>query len=270
MNKTIFITGATSGFGEACARKFAAAGDHLILTGRRKDRLDALKHELESSASRVIPALPDHNAGASEIGRSRVLTLNFDVQDRAAVFAAVASLPPEWRKIDILINNAGLALGRDYFDEASLEDWETMIDTNVKGLLYVSRAVLPLLIPSGEGHIINLGSVASKEVYEKGNVYCGSKFAVDAISRSMRIDMLRYGIKVTAIHPGAAETEFSKVRFKGDEGQAKKIYEGYTPLSAEDVADAIFYCASLPPHVCINDLVITCKAQADAIYFYKG
>jgi len=276
MNKTIFITGATSGFGEACARKFAAAGYSLILTGRRKDRLDALKHELENlpvpasptqSTPSTTPASPPAAAGSPT---SRVLSLNFDVQDRAAVFAAVASLPPEWRKIDILINNAGLALGRDYFDEASLEDWETMIDTNVKGLLYVSRAVLPLLIPSGDGHIINLGSVAGKEVYEKGNAYCGSKFAVDAISRSMRIDMLRHGIKVTAIHPGAAETEFSKVRFKGDEGQAKKIYEGYTPLSAEDVADAIFYCASLPPHVCINDLVITCKAQADAIYFYKG
>jgi 3-hydroxy acid dehydrogenase / malonic semialdehyde reductase len=265
MNKTIFITGATSGFGEACARKFAAAGARLILTGRRKDRLDALKHELESLTPGGQPS-PTQSSGAPE----RILILNFDVQDRTAVFAAVASLPAEWQKVDILINNAGLALGRDYFDEASLEDWETMIDTNVKGLLYVSRAVLPLLIPSGDGHIINLGSVAGKEVYEKGNVYCGSKFAVDAISRSMRIDMLRHGIKVTAIHPGAAETEFSKVRCKGDEGQAKKIYEGYTPLSAEDVADAIFYCASLPPHVCINDLVITCKAQADAIYFYKG
>jgi NADP-dependent 3-hydroxy acid dehydrogenase YdfG len=275
MNKTIFITGATSGFGEACARKFAAAGAHLILTGRRKDRLEALKHELENLASAAapsVPSAPSAKSASSSVptSRSRVLTLNFDVQDRAAVFAAVASLPSEWRKIDILINNAGLALGRDYFDKANLEDWETMINTNVKGLLYVSRAVLPLLIPSGDGHIINLGSVAGKEVYEKGNVYCGSKFAVDAISRSMRIDMLRHGIKVTAIHPGAAETEFSKVRFKGDEGQAKKIYEGYTPLSAEDVADAIFYCASLPPHVCINDLVITCKAQADAIYFYKG
>lgn len=270
MNKTIFITGATSGFGEACARKFAAAGDHLILTGRRKDRLDALKRELESPASAVSSTPSPTPAKPVSPSALRVLCLNFDVQDRAAVFAAVDSLPPEWRKIDILINNAGLALGRDYFDEASLEDWETMINTNVKGLLYVSRAVLPLLIPSGNGHIINLGSVAGKEVYEKGNVYCGSKFAVDAISRSMRIDMLRHGIKVTAIHPGAAETEFSKVRFKGDEGQAKKIYEGYTPLSAEDVADAIFYCASLPPHVCINDLVITCKAQADAIYFYKG
>jgi 3-hydroxy acid dehydrogenase / malonic semialdehyde reductase len=249
MNRTILITGATSGFGEACARKFADSGDHLILTGRRKDRLEALQHELESKV--------------------RVLPLVFDVQNKDAVFAAIASLPEAWRKIDILINNAGLALGRDYFDDANLQDWETMIDTNVKGLLYVSKAVLPLMIPVGNGHIINLGSVAGKEVYEKGNAYCGSKFAVDALSRSMRIDLLRHGIKVTAIHPGAAETEFSNVRFKGDEGQAKKIYEGYTPLRASDVADAIHYCASLPPHVCINDLVITCTAQADAIYFYK-
>ena len=268
MNRTILITGATSGFGEACARIFAAAGDRLILTGRRKDRLDKLSAELES-ASAPSSAQPPASASPNSHG-PRVLPLVFDVQDRQAVDTAIASLPAAWQNIHILINNAGLALGRDFFDEASLEDWETMINTNVKGLLYVSRAVLPLLIPSGDGHIINLGSVAGKEVYEKGNVYCGSKFAVDAISRSMRIDMLRHGIKVTAIHPGAAETEFSKVRFKGDEGQAKKIYEGYTPLSAEDVADAIFYCASLPPHVCINDLVITCKAQADAIYFYKG
>ena len=249
MNRTILITGATSGFGEACARKFAGSGDHLILTGRRKDRLESLQHELE--------------------GKVRVFPLVFDVQDKDAVFAAIASLPADWRAIDILINNAGLALGRDYFDEANLQDWETMIDTNVKGLLYVSKAVLPLMIPAGNGHIINLGSVAGKEVYEKGNAYCGSKFAVDAISRSMRIDLLRHGIKVTAIHPGAAETEFSNVRFKGDESQAKKIYDGYIPLSASDVADAIHYCASLPPHVCINDLVITCTAQADAIYFFK-
>ena len=262
MNRTILITGATSGFGEACARKFAGSGDHLILTGRRKDRLDTLKHELEDRAA--SPSSP--GAAGSP---TRVLTLNFDVQDRAAVFAAIAGLPPEWQKIDLLINNAGLALGRDYFDEANLQDWETMIDTNVKGLLYVSKAVLPLMIPVGNGHIINIGSVAGKEVYEKGNAYCGSKFAVDAISRSMRIDLLRHGIKVTAIHPGAAETEFSSVRFKGDETQAKKIYEGYIPLSASDVADAVHYCASLPPHVCVNDLVITCTAQADAIYFYK-
>jgi 3-hydroxy acid dehydrogenase/malonic semialdehyde reductase len=249
MNKIVLITGATSGFGEACARKFAAAdGYQLIITGRRKERLESLKKELETT--------------------TKVLPLVFDVQDKEAVFTTFRQLPADWKKIDILINNAGLALGRDFFDEASLDDWETMIDTNVKGLLYVSRAVLPYLIEQ-KGHVINLGSVAGKEVYEKGNVYCASKFAVDALSRSMRIDMLRHGIKVTVIHPGAADTEFSKVRFKGDEEKAQQIYQGYTPLSASDVADAIFYCATLPPHVCINELNITCTAQADGIYFYK-
>ena len=259
MSKIILITGATSGFGEACARKFAAAGGYdIIITGRRKERLEALQKELEGAGA-------THTSAAAA---TRVLPLVFDVQDKDAVFSAIEGLPEAWKKIDILINNAGLALGRDYFDEASLDDWETMIDTNVKGLLYVSRAVMPHLIRQ-KGHIINLGSVAGKEVYEKGNVYCGSKFAVDAISRSMRVDLLRHGIKVTAIHPGAADTEFSKVRFKGDEATAQKIYEGYTPLSAEDVADAIFYCATLPPHVCINEIVMTCTAQADAIYFFK-
>jgi 3-hydroxy acid dehydrogenase / malonic semialdehyde reductase len=264
MNKIVLITGATSGFGEACARKFAAAGGYdIIITGRRKERLDALQSELErANATTTANATPTAN------GQPQVHSLVFDVQDKAAVFSAVATLPEAWKKIDLLINNAGLALGRDYFEEADLDDWETMIDTNVKGLLYVSRAVLPYLIAQ-KGHIINLGSVAGKEVYEKGNVYCGSKFAVDAISKSMRVDLLRHGIKVTAIHPGAADTEFSQVRFKGDTATAKKIYEGYTPLSAADVADAIFYCATLPPHVCINDLVMTCTAQADAIYFFK-
>jgi 3-hydroxy acid dehydrogenase/malonic semialdehyde reductase len=249
MNRTILITGATSGFGEASARKFAASGDQLIITGRRKERLEALKQELEEKV--------------------QVLPLVFDVQDKDAVFAAIAGLPEAWRKIDVLINNAGLALGRDYFDEADLQDWETMIDTNVKGLLYVTKAVLPLLIPTGQGHIINLGSVAAKDIYEKGNVYCGTKAAVDAISHAMRIDLLRHGIKVTAIHPGAADTEFSQVRFKGDAATASKIYQGFTPLSAEDVADTIHYCASLPAHVCLNDIVMTCTAQADGIYFYK-
>ena len=250
MNKIILITGATSGFGEACARKFAASGGYdIIITGRRKERLDSLKKELEKN--------------------SRVLTLVFDVQDKAAVQKAIDSLPQEWKKVDLLINNAGLALGRDYFDEADMADWETMIDTNVKGLLYVSRAVLPLMIPQGKGHVINLGSTAAKVVYDRGNVYCGTKAAVDSISHAMRIDLLRHSIKVTAIHPGAADTEFSNIRFKGDDAQAKKVYEGYTPLYAEDVADTIFYCATLPDHVCINDLIITCTAQADAIYTYK-
>ncbi len=257
MNKIILITGATSGFGEACARKFAAAGGYdIIITGRRKERLEVLKQELENNSP---------NSESS----SKVLSLVFDVQDNNAVRSAIDGLPENWKKIDLLINNAGLALGRDFFDEADMDDWNTMIDTNVKGLLYVSRAVLPLMIPQGKGHIINLGSVAAKEIYEKGNVYCASKAAVDAISHSMRIDLLRHNIKVTAIHPGAAETEFSNVRFKGDETQAKKIYEGYTPLYAADVADTIFYCATLPPHVCLNDIVMTCTAQADAIYFHK-
>lgn len=257
MNKIILITGATSGFGEACARKFAAAGGYdIIITGRRKDRLETLKSELESGSY-------------GPQSTPQVLPLVFDVQDNDAVRSAIDGLPANWKKIDLLINNAGLALGRDYFDEANMDDWETMIDTNVKGLLYMSRAVLPLMIPQGKGHIINLGSVAAKEIYEKGNVYCASKAAVDAISHSMRIDLLRHSIKVTAIHPGAAETEFSNVRFKGDETQAKKIYEGYTPLYAADVADTIYYCATLPPHVCLNDIVMTCTAQADAMYFYK-
>jgi 3-hydroxy acid dehydrogenase/malonic semialdehyde reductase len=265
MNKIVLITGATSGFGEACARKFAAVGGYdIIITGRRKERLDALKKELEDAGA----GLPG-DAGSPGIGNPvRVLPLVFDVQDKEAVFSTIGQLPDAWKKIDILINNAGLALGRDYFDEASLDDWETMIDTNVKGLLYVSKAVIPYLIEQ-KGQIINLGSVAGKEVYEKGNVYCGSKFAVDAISKSMRIDLLRHGIKVTAIHPGAADTEFSQVRFKGDEEMAQQIYEGYKPLSAEDVADAIYYCAALPSHVCINEINITCTAQANAIYFYK-
>jgi len=248
MNKIVLITGATSGFGEATARKFAAGGDKLIITGRRKDRLESLKKEL----------------GAD------VLTRSFDVQDKNAVFAAIDSLPKEWRDIDILINNAGLALGRDFFNEANLDDWETMLDTNVKGLLYVSKAVAPLMVARQTGHIINLGSIAGKEVYEKGNVYCASKYAVDAISKAMRIDLLQHRIKVTAIHPGAADTEFSKVRFKGDMTQAQKIYEGYTPLSAEDVADTIYYCAGTPAHVCINEVNITCLAQANSFYYNKS
>ncbi len=264
MNRIILITGATSGFGAACARKFAAAGGYdIIITGRRKERLELLKTELENGSTDQTLAQQAVTDG------SKILPLVFDVRDKKAVQKAIDGLPESWKKIDLLINNAGLALGRDYFDEADMDDWETMIDTNVKGLLYMSRAVLPLMIPQGKGHIINLGSVAAKEIYEKGNVYCATKAAVEAVSHSMRIDLLRHNIKVTAIHPGAAETEFSNVRFKGDGSLAKKIYEGFTPLYAEDVADTIFYCATLPPHVCLNDIVMTCTAQADAIYIYK-
>jgi 3-hydroxy acid dehydrogenase / malonic semialdehyde reductase len=251
MAKIVLITGATAGFGKACAEKFSANGYHVIITGRRQERLDELQQQLQEQYS--IRALP----------------LSFDVRDKEAVFSALGSLPAGWQDIDVLVNNAGLALGRDYFDEADLDDWETMLDTNVKGLLYVSRAVLPLMKASGKGHIINIGSTAGKEVYEKGNVYCASKYAVNAISQSMRIDLLRHGIKVTTVNPGAAETEFSLVRFKGDAELAASVYKGFRPLSGQDVAEVVFYCASLPPHMCINDLVVTSTAQANSFYFNR-
>jgi NADP-dependent 3-hydroxy acid dehydrogenase YdfG len=252
MSKIIFITGATSGFGRATAEKFAANGYDLILNGRRKDRLEILCRHLEGK----------YNIASC--------TLAFDVRDQDAVFAAVNGLPEQWKKIDILFNNAGLALGRDYFEESDLSDWNIMVDTNLKGFAYVAKAVSQLMVTRKQGHIINMGSVAGKQVYEKGNMYCATKYAVDALNHAMRIDLLRHQIKVTGIHPGAAETEFSLVRFKGDETTAKKIYDGLTPLSAEDVADVVWYCASLPPHVCINDLTITCLQQADGIYFHRS
>jgi 3-hydroxy acid dehydrogenase/malonic semialdehyde reductase len=252
MSKIVFITGATSGFGKACAEKFAVHGYDLILNGRRADRLQELADSLETKYNVAVFQLP------------------FDVREEKNVFASIDSLPVEWKNIDVLINNAGLAVGRDYFEEANLEDWNTMIDTNVKGFMYVAKAVSQLMAARKQGHIINMGSVAGKQVYEKGNAYCASKYAVDALNQAMRIDLLRHNIKVTGIHPGAAETEFSLVRFKGDEQTAKSIYNGLKPLTAEDVADAIYYCASLPAHVCINDLVITCTQQADAIYFNRN
>jgi 3-hydroxy acid dehydrogenase/malonic semialdehyde reductase len=251
MSKIVFITGATAGFGKACAEKFAANGYDLILNGRRADRLQELADRLERKYNIAVLQLP------------------FDVRDEKTVFNAVEHLPAEWQKIDVLVNNAGLALGRDFFEEADLNDWNTMIDTNVKGFLYVAQAVSKLMVKNASGHIINLGSVAGKEVYEKGNVYCATKYAVDALNQGMRIDLLRHNIKVTAINPGAAETEFSLVRFKGDEGTAKKIYDGLEPLSAADVADIIYYCTTLPSHVCINDLSVTCIQQANAIYFNR-
>ena len=251
MNKIILITGATSGFGKAIAEKFASENWNCIITGRRAEKLHYFADELRDKY------------------QIRVLSLVFDVQDKSAVFQNLVGLPDEWKNIDVLVNNAGLALGRDTFDEGNTEDWDTMIDTNVKGLLYVTKAILPYMTDRKSGHIINIGSVAGKEVYEKGNVYCASKYAVDAITKSLRIDLLPHKIKVTAIHPGAADTEFSIVRFKGDDAKANDIYKGFTPLYAEDIADIAWYCASLPAHVCINDLVVTCTAQANTVNFYK-
>lgn len=252
MNRIIFITGATSGIGKACAEKFAANGDKLIINGRRKERLEDLKKSLE------------------EKYKTEVLCAAFDVQNKEEVFEIINGFDERWKEIDVLVNSAGLAMGKDYFDEADITDWETMVNTNVLGLLYVSRAVLPFMKKRNEGHVINIGSVAGSEMYEKGNAYCATKSAVQAISHTMRIDLLRHHIKVTNVKPGAVETEFSLVRFKGDEDKASNVYDGFTPLTANDVADSIFYCASLPPNVCINDLTITPLSQADGIYIYKG
>lgn len=251
MAKIILVTGATSGFGNAIARTFAAAGWNCIITGRRKEQLEQFAQEL------------------TETYKISVLPLNFDVRDRNAVTEHLSTLPAAWQAVDVLVNNAGLALGRDPFDQASLDDWDTMIDTNVKGLLYVSKAIVPFMIKNKSGHIINIGSTAGKEVYPNGNVYCATKHAVDAISKSQRIDLLPHQVKVTAIHPGAADTEFSNVRFKGNQEKADAVYEGYEPLHAVDVANIAFYCATLPAHVCINDLVVTCTAQANSFFLHK-
>ncbi len=252
MNKIVLITGATSGFGEAMAHKFASEGYACIITGRRKEKLETISQLLEQQYNIAV------------------LSIVLDVQDKAAVMAAMQQLPLSWQAIDVLINNAGLALGREPFDEADVCDWDTMIDTNVKGLLYVSKAIVPLMIREKKGGIIiNIGSIAGKEVYKDGNVYCATKHAVDAISKAMRIDLLQHAIKVTVIHPGAADTEFSKVRFKGNAPKAAAVYQGYEPLLAADIANTAFYCATLPPHVCINDLVITPTAQANSFYLHK-
>lgn len=251
MNPVVFITGATAGFGKACAEKFADEGYDLILTGRRKERLEQLKQAIETK------------------GKSKVHVMAFDVRDFKAGQQAVDALPAEWQKTDILINNAGLAAGLAPIDEGEISDWDTMIDTNVKGLLYISKLVIPFLKKSKIPQIINMGSTAAKEVYPNGNVYNASKHAVETLSKAMRIDLLPYGIKVTAVHPGAAETEFSMVRFKGDKERAENTYAGYTPLSAEDIAETVFFCATRPAHVCINDLVLSSVAQADALHFYR-
>lgn len=251
MSKTIFITGATSGIGKACAEAFASQGNRVVITGRRQKRLEELKTKLEAQY------------------QTEVLALAFDVREKENVFDTIHNMPDEWKDIDVLVNNAGLALGKDFFDDAHLHDWETMINTNITGLLYVTKAVLPAMIKKNSGHIINLSSTAGNQVYEKGNIYCATKFAVSAISESMRIDLLRHHIKVTNIKPGAVETEFATVRFKGDEEKASETYRGFNPLKGLDIANIVVFCASLPENVCINDLTVTPLAQANGIYFYK-
>ncbi|HBL78716.1 MAG TPA: NAD(P)-dependent oxidoreductase [Aequorivita sp.] len=248
-NKTAFITGATSGIGMATARLFAENGLKLILCGRREERLKSLSEEL------------------SKI--TEVHTLKFDVRNKEAVFAAVQSLPGEFSTIDILINDAGNAHGMDTIDEGNIDDWDAMLDINVKGLLYVSKAILPKMMERKSGHIINIGSTAGKEVYPKGNVYCASKHAVDALNQGMRLDLNGKGIKVGAINPGLVETEFSEVRFKGDSERAEKVYQGYTPLKPEDVADIIWFAVTRPPHVNIADLTVMCLDQASSTIVNK-
>lgn len=247
----IFITGSTAGFGKAIAIKFAEHGYDVIINGRRTELLKKLEDEIKNTYGVKVFSLP------------------FDVRDKKSVEEAVHALPHDWKNIDVLVNNAGLAQGLSLIQDGDIADWETMIDTNVKGLLYVSRAVMPLMIENKKGHIINLSSIAGKEAYQKGNIYCATKFAVDALTKSMRIDLLEHKIRVTSIDPGAAETEFSLVRFKGDAERAKKAYLGYEPLKAEDIAEVAYFAASRPPHVCLNDIVMTPTAQANTSYILK-
>ncbi len=248
MNKIALITGTTSGIGKAIALQLAEQNYDLIITGRRKERLESLASEI----------IDKYNC--------KIITLNFDIRKKLEVDDAIDSLSGNWKNIAVLVNNAGLAAGADPIHEGLVDDWERMIDTNIKGLLYISKKVMPLMIERKTGHIINIGSVAGKQVYANGNVYCGTKHAVDAITQGMRVDLLHYGIRVTQIAPGAVDTEFSVVRFHGDEDKAKQVYKGYEPLYADDIANAVVFAITRPPHVNINDMLIMPTAQASPYY----
>ena len=252
MNKIALITGATSGIGLATARIFAEKNYDLIITGRRKERLDKLRKELLKNNNQI-----------------RMLALAFDVRSLSEVVENLGNLDSDWQNIDVLLNNAGLAVGFHHIDEGVIDDWERMIDTNIKGLLYITRVVSQGMVKRGKGHILNIGSIAGKEVYENGNVYCATKHAVDALSRSMRIDLVEHGIKVSNIAPGLVKTEFSDVRFKGDKEKAEVPYKGMKPLSGEDIADVIYYCVNLPNHVNIDDVLIMPTAQASATIVHR-
>lgn len=251
MNKTALITGATAGFGKAIAEKLGAEGFNLIITGRRKERLEELKAKIEKESN------------------VKVLPLSFDVRRYDEVVSNLGNLPAEWKNIDVLVNNAGLAVGMNPIYEGVVDDWERMIDTNIKGLLYVTRVVSPGMVERKSGHIINIGSIAGREVYPNGNVYCATKHAVKALSQAMRSDMVHFGIKVTLVAPGFAETEFSLVRFKGDKERADRVYDGLKPLVAEDIANAVYYAVTAPDHVDIQDMLIMPKAQASATLFHR-
>jgi len=244
MSKIVLITGATAGIGEACAKIFAEQKYDLILAARREDRLNRMAGELSARYG------------------VKIQTVTVDVRNRAEVQLKFEALPQEWKSVDVLINNAGLSQGLDPIHQGDTDDWDTMIDTNIKGLLYVTKVVSNWMVARQSGHIVNIGSIAGKETYANGNVYCATKHAVDSLNKAMRIDLLPHHIKVTGIHPGAVETEFSEVRFKGDKERASKVYEGYDPLLAVDIADAIWYAVSRPAHVNINDMIIMPSAQA--------
>lgn len=246
--KTVLITGASAGIGKGCAEKFAAAGAKLILAARRVDRLEKM---------------------ATELG-SEVLAVELDVRNQKEVAEAIEGLPPEWSAIDILVNNAGLSRGLDRIFEGEIDDWEEMIDTNIKGLLYVSRAVIPGMVSRGKGHIINIGSIAGREVYPRGNVYCATKHAVDALTKGMRLDLGDQPLRVSTVDPGLAETEFSEVRFRGDKERAKQVYKGYRPLQAEDVAETVVWVASRPEHVQIAEVLILPTDQASSTMVHKS
>ena len=252
MKKTALITGATAGIGEATAMLLAKNNFNIIITGRREQLLEALKKKIKTETD------------------AEVHTLCFDIRKLSEVKKSISSLDTKWKQIDVLVNNAGLSVGLNHIDKGETDDWERMIDTNIKGLLYITREVSPLMVSRKTGHIINISSIAGKEVYDGGNVYCATKHAVDSLSKSMRIDLLHDNIKVTNIAPGMVETEFSIVRFKGDKARAEKVYEGLTPLFAQDIADAILFATTRPPHVCINDMLIMPTAQAAVSFVKRG
>ncbi|MEA5466739.1 SDR family oxidoreductase [Leptothoe sp. PORK10 BA2] len=251
-NQCVLITGASSGIGTSCARFFAQAGAKLILAARRKEKLQALADELQQTY------------------QAQTLLLCVDVQDRQAVMTAIEGLPPDWQSVDVLINNAGLSRGLEKQYEASIQDWEEMIDTNIKGLLYMTRAIVPGMVTRGQGHVVNIGSIAARQTYAGGSVYCATKSAVKALSEGLKIDLLGTPVRVTNIEPGLVETEFSNVRFRGDDDRAKSVYKGMTPLTPDDIADTILYAVTRPAHVNISEIFVMATDQSSVSHVHRS